>query len=671
MSDSINLTELEINKKLALDIRSVIENSSEDERMNMLNTLYAKWVIDDKDSNIFVVLQKAIENFGLDVDDLRIGTFEKARKVVLFEITYLYLFYMKNKESVEDGEEDSDDDESIDNGLTEIKSRFNKIFSSLIDAENAIRSSLFLHNSMSEEEYKLDSNDNNLFRFSPIDYSENTPYQNLLLYLLEQLMRKGYRRYNGECYRPICTEEGYDTHAWKKAMNLKDFIHDVTKKELNYTMWKNLTSAKDNVRAAVTYLSEYIGCEFEDLMRDRHVFSFKNGIYIVKKFKKNPEPNLEDEDEGKWVDEWIPYSGEGSKTIGSSIVACKYFNENFENCVNIAEEGGWFSIIEQKCKHFKGIMDYQEWPREVQEWLCILIGRNMYNLGDLEEWQILGYLLGQAGSGKSTILTKIVKKIYESCDVGVLSNNIEKKFGLSALSEKFMYVGPEIKGNLSLEQSEFQSMISGEDLQVAEKHKVAKSIVWNVPGMLAGNEVPQYTDNSGSISRRLMVFKFDKKVTKGDTRLGKKLEKELSYIMQACSKGYLEAIDKYGSSDIWDIVPSYFKKTKDDMAENTNALMHFLKSDRVKLGPERYVRSKVFVSAFNEHCRENNLGLIKWCSDYYIGPFSVLKIELKKDIRRRYPNIPGARTYHGLFMFGVDIVSDLDNNINEYEDPEK
>ena len=679
MSDGNNDSELDLNKRLALEIRTQIEGSSEAVRKERLDTLYKKWVIKkpNQETTIFTVIEQALKNYGLTVSNLRVGNFERSRKLVIFEVTYLHLFFMQGKLSVENSEsgseDEGDDKDNVENNeLTDIKMKFNKIFSALIDAENAIRSSLFLQTSMSEEEFKVDEGDVSLFRFTPIDYSQNTPYQNLLLYLLEQLMRKGYRRYNSECYKPIFNEKGYDTHAWARAMSLKEFIHEVTRKEINFNMWKNLTSSKDNVRSSVTYLSEYIGGEFEDLQRDRHVFSFKNGIYIIKKFKEYTNQLETGPVQGSWVDEWIPYEGENAKTLGSSIVACKYYDEIFDDCTNLAEEYGWFSIILEKCKYFKAIMDYQEWDEDVQKWLCILIGRNMYNLGELEEWQILAYLLGMAGSGKSTILTKIVKRIYETCDVGILSNNMERKFGLSALSEKFMFIGPEIKGNLSMEQSEFQSVISGEDVQIAEKHKIAKSVVWSVPGMLAGNEVPQYTDNSGSISRRMMVFKFDKKVKKGDTRLGKKLEKEISYIIQAAAKGYLEAIEKYGGSDIWDIVPQYFKKTKDDMEENTNALMHFLKSDRVKLGKDYYIRHKSFISAFNDHCREHNLGVQKWHSDYYLGPFSNVDVSIRKKCRRRYPNVPGARSYHGLWVFGVDLVSELDNaGDEEFQDPEE
>ena len=56
-----------------------------------------------------------------------------------------------------------------------------------------------------------------------------------------------------------------------------------------------------------------------------------------------------------------------------------------------------------------------------------------------------------------------------------LSNNVERKFGLSAIMDGFMFIAPEIKGDLALEQAEFQSIVSGEDVSIAVKHEKAQS----------------------------------------------------------------------------------------------------------------------------------------------------------------------------------------------------
>ena len=65
---------------------------------------------------------------------------------------------------------------------------------------------------------------------------------------------------------------------------------------------------------------------------------------------------------------------------------------------------------------------------------------------------MLPFLKGAASSGKSTILTRVCRGLYEPADVGTLSNNIERKFGLSALHDKLLFIGPEIKSDIALEQ---------------------------------------------------------------------------------------------------------------------------------------------------------------------------------------------------------------------------
>ena len=213
-------------------------------------------------------------------------------------------------------------------------------------------------------------------------------------------------------------------------------------------------------------------------------------------------------------------------------------------------------------------------------------------------------------------------------DVGVLSNNIEKKFGLSALKDKFLFIAPEVKGDLGLEQTDFQTIISGEDTSVPEKFKTAKPITWSVPGAMAGNEPPGYKDNQGSISRRMIVFDFSKAVNKGDPQLGNKLQYEMPALIVKGNRAYLEAINAYGKKDIWSILPDYFTSTKKEMAEQTNSLQHFLGSEKLVFGEDNWILQKHFTTAFNEHCRENNLSKERWSKDYYMNPFELKGIKI-------------------------------------------
>ena len=53
-----------------------------------------------------------------------------------------------------------------------------------------------------------------------------------------------------------------------------------------------------------------------------------------------------------------------------------------------------------------------------------------------------------------------------------------------------MFIARRCRESMALEQAEFQSMVSGEDVSVAIKHEKAKSIQWTTPGVMADNEMP-------------------------------------------------------------------------------------------------------------------------------------------------------------------------------------
>jgi hypothetical protein len=249
----------------------------------------------------------------------------------------------------------------------------------------------------------------------------------------------------------------------------------------------------------------------------------------------------------------------------------------------------------------------------------------------MNSWQVIPFLKGIARSGKSTLITKVCKKFYDTEDVRTLSNNIEKKFGLWSIHDGFMFISPEVKGDLALEQAEFQSMVSGEDVSIARKNDKALSMTWNVPGILAGNEVPGYRDNSGSVLRRLVTWNFGRQVAKADPKLDEKLDAEIPAIVCKCIRAYLEYSQRHNNEDIWNVLPEYFKGVQSEVAKLTNPLQHFLSSEKMVFGQDKFIPQKLFISAFNAHCIENLLGRCKFNPDIYAGPFSAREIEVRTD----------------------------------------
>lgn len=448
-----------------------------------------------------------------------------------------------------------------------------------------------------------------------------TAYQALLEYLLNTAAHHRLRKYRGDVYAPVLVgPDDVDSGAWRQVHTMREFINKHVGKFENEAQWRNATAARGNVEAAEKHLIDCVDPRLKELVPDRHVLAFRNGVLHVK---------WRDATGSAWSYKFFPHD----QPKPTDFAASKFFDDDFHD---FPECQDWYDI---PTPNLQSVMDYQNFSEDVCRWMYVTFGRLLYNVGELDGWQVIPFLKGLAGSGKST-LVKVCKQFYNPEDVGVLSNNAERQFGLSAFFDKLLFIAPEIKNDLKVEQAEFQSMISGEDVQIAIKHKKARSVVWKTPGVLAGNEVPAWADNSGSIQRRILLFEFARKVEAGDMELDKKLERELCAIIAKCVRAYLDAAAKWGWSNIWTVVPEYFKEQRNQLAEGTNPLENFLASDRVRFGGELSVELHAFKAAFYSHCLSNQLRKPTWVKDLYLGPFQKYGIT------------------HGSTLTGVELVED-------------
>ena len=471
------------------------------------------------------------------------------------------------------------------------------------------------------------------------DVENSTPFQKCLLYSLDQTYKAGYRRYKGQCCEEIKTVEGHRTRAWRPKFTIEQFVYSLAQKDDNFEVWKNFTSRGNVFRDVIDNMSKCLDAQFPEITKRRHVWSFKNGVFVGKEWIP---------DKGIYDCCFYPYDSHKFRCLDPTIIACKYFDQQFDDFSHIKN---WQDI---PTPWFDSVLKYQKFEDEVCHWAYVMGGRLCFDVGELDGWQVIPFFKGIARSGKSTLITKVFKKFYENEDVGTLSNNIEKKFGLSAIKDAFMFIAPEVKGDLALEQAEFQSMVSGEDVSVAVKNKTAVSIEWNVPGVLGGNEVPNWKDNSGSVLRRILPWNFSKQVRDADPQLDEKLNRELPIILLKCVKAYLDYSNKYRDKDIWNVVPEYFKKIQKQVAMVASTLHNFLESTNIVFGKELFVPQTLFIQVFNQHCQANNLGKPKFNPDFYAGPFSSRDIEVREEVvtykGRTYPKQP--------IIYGLDVVEE-------------
>lgn len=489
--------------------------------------------------------------------------------------------------------------------------------------------------------------DGSIFRVKTMDElteeDERTPYQRLLLYLLNELKRQGMKRYKGQCCKQIVCGP-YLTRAWKPVMEIDEFVYLFTQKEDKYDMWKNLTKSAGNVKESINHLTNCKDVQFPEIKKDRHVWSFRNGLFVGKEWDASAK---------KYTTRFYPYGSPEFETLDPTIVACKFFDQDFDHFENVH----WKDI---PTPHMHKVLEYQKFPENVCDWIYVFGGRLCFDVNELDAWQCIPFLKGIARSGKSTLITKVFKRFYDPEDVRTLSNNIEKKFGLWSIHDGLMFISPEVKGDLSLEQAEFQSMVSGEDVSIARKNQKALSKQWNVPGILAGNEVPNWRDNSGSVQRRVVTVNFSRQVAEADPHLEDKLDEELPAILCKCVKAYVEYASKYSDQDIWNVLPKYFKDVQKQIGVVTNTLLNFLESEKVEYGSDKFVPQKLFVHMFNQHCQENNLPRSKFNPDVYAGPFSARELEVRTESVSYRGKMYAAQPV----IYGVDLVQEISNVVD-------
>lgn len=143
-------------------------------------------------------------------------------------------------------------------------------------------------------------------------------------------------------------------------------------------------------------------------------------------------------------------------------VAIRYFEQPF----NIAWKNGNDSPDDDPMDvlttpEVDKILDDQRLTKETKRWVYILLGRLLYEVGEYDNWQVLLFFKGVAGSGKST-LAKLMRRVFPPSHVATLSSNVEPKFGLAPLYDKYLIICSEVKKDFGMNQGDLQSAVSGE-----------------------------------------------------------------------------------------------------------------------------------------------------------------------------------------------------------------
>ena len=243
----------------------------------------------------------------------------------------------------------------------------------------------------------------------------------------------------------------------------------------------------------------------------------------------------------------------------------------------------------------------------------ILLGRLQFPVGRYDNWQVMPFMQGDAGTGKGTVI-QVLRAMKPRGKVGAITSNTERGFGLSALFNKELIVVPDLPTNFAsvVEQSMMQSIVSGESVSVATKNKTASSEhVWTVPIIIAANYIFNYRDNQGQWKRRVALFFFNNKIKKSQSDLAERIiAEELPYIAMRCIKKYRSAVNSRPGADFWqDIAPEELVRNQKYVESHTNVLARFINEGSNDFGVVRdeghVTKWTEFSAAFGKYLKED------------------------------------------------------------------
>jgi len=241
-------------------------------------------------------------------------------------------------------------------------------------------------------------------------------------------------------------------------------------------------------------------------------------------------------------------------------------------------------------------------------------------------------------------------------------------------------------------KARLQSMITGEEMSIMRKGLPALQVIWKSPGVMAGNELANWTDNSGSMSRRLVLFYFLKKVKNSDPRLASQLADELPALLHKSNMAYAEACARFGHCDIWGknpelmeefkhdpelersykgsrtILPSYFHANKSSLKQQTHLMENFLANvDELEM-KEKHIGMPFevdkdsimsFKSLANAYFKKLDAKPFQWSkTDRYMSTLEDYDLEVRKlteNDRKEGRHIYNGREYEKdtMWIFGV------------------
>lgn len=421
--------------------------------------------------------------------------------------------------------------------------------------------------------------------------------------ILEEIRRWGYRKIGNMMYSERW-REGYRTNSWKKLMTIEKWIENRYPRRREKSMWARIQKA--GIAAIVAILVKEDEA-FPTLIWDDSLSAWKNGWYVNMKtnatFQKrslgDATPNRDYTHELLGFDRFIPYSRKDELLAISPDFLTR-------GCIKYIGVDFRYQELPLFTEHRNGreYKDFMKIPCPVDTYLTAqgyeeadmrliygMFGRMMHPLLKFDAYALLLVLHGVSGVGKS-VLIKLLANFYDDFQIFMLSNSMEKTFGLQRGIDKSnsgldlegamirAWFAPDLREDWSMDEGNLLSMVAGEILKINEKFTDGGQAVWRIPGAIACNVFPRILRcKKGSWCDRLFVLNFWQSAHNPTAGLAQSCFKEFDSFYRKCALAYRWFCELSFDRQIWKMVTPKFSLARKRMLCHGNPFQSFLQDD--------------------------------------------------------------------------------------------
>lgn len=408
----------------------------------------------------------------------------------------------------------------------------------------------------------------------------NSDIHQLLLFYWEKGMQAGLKRLNGALYKPKVNSDGIYMFAYEYSCDISEYVYKALEPYQENRGYFEIFLKKGTAKQMESLIQNMETVFMPTLRRNGMVHSFQNGIYVInedKFYNFQPKENELDVSELKDPTDYVAVKFHNQIFDNTGMMQEMFENEDVEQGLSHQTLAGLITL-----QHVEKILLDQDFTVEEIDFIFALMGRMLYPVGQVDNWSVFPYFLGIAGTGKSTLL-RLVASFFEQHDVAYINNAGQKTFALDGIYGKKLFLCLDVDESFTLDQATFQSMVTGEEVSVVRKNKQPKVVKWDAPGGMAGNNLPGWTDNGGSLYRRLIIINYCNQVKAMDPKLFDKCMSQKDRFLKRINCAYLSHVQRYGDLPIKNHMPDRFRRDGERALLKLNSLLSFIK-DVCELG---------------------------------------------------------------------------------------